>query len=135
MCSIDWCDEWSTVWLVDYLTARTPKRCYECRRTISPREDYQRVKSLYDGRWDTWAICQHCTVVAEWLEEMCGGYLHGGLLEELEEHWGEGYRRAEFGYLINGVKRQWRDGTEPVPDVFAVWSMARRMGREKVGAR
>jgi hypothetical protein len=131
MCAIDDCER-SEVWLEDQVRARKPWSCQECWRCIPPGERYTRIKSLYDGFWSTIRRCRHCTVAGEWMNEVCGGYVTEGLLEELIDHWWEGYVSVPFGRLIVGVKRKWHDGADPLPDKAAVIELANTMMRAKV---
>lgn len=73
MCAIDDA-EYSDVWLEERPTARKPWKCIECYRTIAAGEQYLRVKSLYDGQWDTMQTCRHCDAAGTWLRAVCGGY-------------------------------------------------------------
>lgn len=131
MCAIDdaeqpefWHDEWRT--------AAKDHACGECRRRIRRGERHHFVSSLYDGRWSSWRTCEHCIHAATWINSVCGGYLLGGLLEELVEHWHEGFRSVGFGRLIVGVQRQWHDGRDEVPTGVA--ELATAMMREQVAA-
>lgn len=132
MCAIDYCDEFAVIWNVTKPKARTQHVCCECGRHIRPGETYQRVKSLFDGKWWSDATCAHCKAAGVWLHRVCGGYVQHGLAEELREHWDEGYASILMGRLILGMRDRWHGGADPVPDVERVeavarWSMARQV--------
>lgn len=102
-------------------TARKPHGCGECRRTIHVGERYYWATGL-DYEWESWqtfATCEHCRAATEWLLTACNGYLFEMVLEDLVEHWQESaeYRSWPLGRLIVGMRRRWRDGSMPVPDV------------------
>jgi hypothetical protein len=65
--------------------------------------------------------CQHCQFAAQWLQKHCGGYCFGGMREELEEHYSEGYREDSLPRLLIGIRRGWKafrgDGLLLVPRV------------------
>lgn len=132
MCSIDYCDEYSDVWIEKWRTARKAHKCYECGRSVKAGERYRFYKSLFDSRWFEWKTCQHCRTAGFWLDTVCGGYLSGGLFEELKDHWDEGYRSVGMGRLILGMRKQWHGGTDPIPDGEAVEKLAKSMMRKSV---
>lgn len=42
------------------VTARKPHRCCDCNRSIEPGERYRRTKTVGDGGWDAWIVCEQC---------------------------------------------------------------------------
>lgn len=52
--------ESSDVWEETWQRARKEHACDECRETILVGEVYQRIGSLYDGRWSTFRFCPAC---------------------------------------------------------------------------
>jgi hypothetical protein len=95
--------------------ARKPHQCYECGRQIQVGEAYDSATYLWDGRWETNHTCQHCMAAQQWLREQCGGYLHGGLLEDLEEHrYVYPLKRPTTTLLrlIVGMRRHWASITD-----------------------
>jgi hypothetical protein len=133
MCAVDDADP-CDVWHAVYPTARKRHVCEECQRSIQTGETYRRVKMLYEGYWSESITCAHCEAAGAWMGEVCGGYLGGGLDEELREHWSEGYASILLGRLILGMRERWHHGADPVPDVERVravarWSMARKVDR------
>lgn len=110
MCMIE-CAERYDVFRKEQRRARVAHLCYDCGRTISAGESYQYSTGLYDGHWDTIHTCAHCVWAAEWLVEQCGGYLFGGIREDLEEHWNEEplLRSQALGRRIILMRRHWRD--------------------------
>lgn len=131
MCAIEDADP-VDVWHQETRRAAKPHTCYECARTIPRGEESEYVSALYDGRWHSWRTCQHCTAASAWMNVVCGGWLAGGLLEELVEHWHEGYRSIGMGRLIVGMQRRWCDGADQVPT--DVNDLARQMLSKQVAA-
>lgn len=115
MCAVDFADP-ADLWNHETRTARKPHPCSDCARTIEPGERYMHHTWLYDGRWDRAKQCRHCVALGDWMEVLCGGYLVGGLMEELTEHWDEGYRSFAVGRWMIHMRRRWRDGADPVPE-------------------
>lgn len=102
--------------------ARKQWTCGECGRTIPVGETYDYAAGKYDGHFATCQTCQHCAAAQRWLSVACGGWVYGDVLEELVEHWEEepGLRSWTLGRLIIGMRRKWRDGAVPVPDVTRI---------------
>ena len=112
MCMIDY-GETADVFIAEQRKARKAHQCSECERMIEPGEQYSHSRWLYDGYWESSATCQHCNAAAKWLVKVCGGWLIGGLSEDLEEHRDEGYNRRWLSIALSGIRRKWRrpDGT------------------------
>jgi hypothetical protein len=56
-----YCDaEPAKVWDANYVTARKPWTCVECRRPIAKGERHERVGALHDGSWSTYRTCLGC---------------------------------------------------------------------------
>lgn len=108
-----------------YRKARKPHRCDECRRPIQRNELYLVADSLYDRRWMVTKTCTHCEAAAQWLTVVCGGWIQTGLLEELIEHWHEGYVDIQFGRMIARMKHGWHGGRDDIPS--GVSDLAHRM--------
>lgn len=89
--------------------ARKDHKCDECSRTIERGETYRRAFSVYDGSVYTYKTCAHCQVGQAWLLENCDGFMHHGLIEEMEEH-AQTYPDHRFGFLRikAGMLRKWR---------------------------
>lgn len=107
---IDMADELYRIYRVGECAARREYKCDECSRPIPAGECYQRVAGLsYDG-WDTWHMCLHCAWASKWLVAQCGGFMHGAVLEDLEEHWHEDPLLAtmDLGRRIVGMRRRWQ---------------------------
>lgn len=132
MCAVDDCEPWTFVeWTKP--VARIDHRCCECGRTIRKGEVYHRAQGLCDGHFSTYKTCQHCKATAPFMTAMCGGYPMTQLLEELEEHWHEGYASVPFGRLIAQMRRKWHDGADPVPEGAA--DLAVSLMKRSVAAR
>lgn len=119
MCAIDDSERYE-VYCETTRRARKSHKCHECNRVIAKGETYRRTAGLYDGAWTINCVCRHCTVAATWLQMNCGGYLDGGIAEDIAEHRID-YPRLAFplGRFVVGMRRHWRswqtDGTMPVP--------------------
>ncbi len=120
MCRIQGCEPWDC-YRYGRRTARKDHQCMDCYRTIQRGEPYHYATGLADGRWSDMKICQHCEAAAEWLREVCNGYLYGAIGEELEEHWDEDltFRSRALAMAVLGHRRRWQkfrgDGLMPVP--------------------
>lgn len=82
--SCDW--DPATVYVSVKRKARKSHTCCECRGKIAVGETYELVTGLWEGSWSTFKTCPDCLPVRCALaatEDSCGGYLHGGLREEL----------------------------------------------------
>ncbi len=98
--------------------SRKPRKCDECQRDIAVGEKYHSASMLYDGLWDTFDTCEHCMASQRWLQGQCGGYLHGGVQLDLEEHQHELIfekpgEKIELLRLIVGMRHQWKWVTDP----------------------
>lgn len=107
MCAIDDCEPWK-VYSHYMRRARKDHQCTECHRVVGKGETYKRINAMLDDSWWNEAICEHCLAAATWMEVVCGGYLLEGLLEELTEHWSEGYRNGWMARTIVGMRKGWR---------------------------
>lgn len=103
--------------------ARKPHHCCECGRDIGIGDQYWWSTGLFDGHWSTYHQCLHCVAAAEWLLQVCRGYLFEGILEDLEEHISENafpIRTLSLWRLAYWMRRDWRkdDGTlVPIEEV------------------
>jgi len=68
----------------DVRKARKEHVCEECRRKIMPGERYEHVRGKWDGRVDSYKTCADCLSIRDTF--FCGGYGHGGVLYDFEEH-------------------------------------------------
>lgn len=67
----------ATVCTVRMVRARKQHWCGECRRTILSGEQYEVVRGLWDGSWETHKTCLGCTRIRR---HFCSeGWLYGGL--------------------------------------------------------
>jgi hypothetical protein len=66
--------------------ARKVHKCEECWREIQPGEQYRIATWVNDGRVDSMKMCAHCRVASKWLSDNCGGFVYGGVWEDIEEH-------------------------------------------------
>ena len=109
MCMVDFSEGHAEYWVDWMRKAAKPHKCYECNRTIGKGEIHQQTNVKWSGeRPDRYRTCLHCCIAGRWLIERCGGYLFGGVLEDLEQHWtDEGVHTFELGRLILGMRRRW----------------------------
>lgn len=111
VCMVDGSDGWKVYRDEDRRCAK-PFNCYECSRDVERGERYFFATGIlndYDG-WETYKMCEQCRwIAAAWLCGECGGWLYGGVQEDLEEHRGEvaGVDLA-LGRAIIGMRRKWR---------------------------
>lgn len=69
--------------------ARKPHTCHQCYRPIQPGDLYQVASGVWDGRGDSFNMCDTCKTVANLAEGLHDGpfcfLLDGGLEEALSE--------------------------------------------------
>lgn len=120
MCKIDDAEPW------EFMTsgirkAAKPHRCGECGRTIPKGEAYEYVCGKADGYFSISRTCQHCQIARKWLIEECGGYLYGGVFEDLAEHANDQIGGFKLGRLVIGMKHHWKrltsDELMPLPRI------------------
>jgi len=106
---VDEADEWTFFHSVDGRKARKAHRCGECGRPIEPGERYHYATGLMYSDWVTMKQCGQCSAAARWLFRVCGGFLYGAVLADLEEHWEEDdlYRSLSFGRLLISERKHW----------------------------
>lgn len=102
--------------------ARLQHQCTECRRTIEPGESYLAERTVFDGDAMSHKICAHCQRVRDYLIDHCGGWLYGGLHEDISGHYygstSNDAGEREVRLLSIGMSARWRraDGSLwPVP--------------------
>ena len=121
MCMVEWDDggRWETVDPPKMRTARKAYVCGECGRNIPVGEQYEHAKHRDDYGLSTQRTCAHCAAVRSWLVVQCGGWLYGGVYEDLRQHWDEEWllRSMYLGRAIVGMRcRWWRNAARmPVP--------------------
>ena len=107
MCSTDY--DFPRLYKQNYRRARKGHSCDECRRTIDSGESYLYSFAVY---WDNkhpymYKTCINCCVPQKWLLLECGGFLHGGLYEEILEHAQEYRKMFLYRWAVN-IKRKWK---------------------------
>lgn len=117
MCMIDSGERYD-VYSAETRKAAKPHKCDECHREIAKGETYRLTKGMYDRLWSTNKVCAHCMVVVQWLGDNCGGYMDGGVFEDIVEHVEE-YRRMDLARVAVGMRHKWkrirREGQMPIP--------------------
>jgi len=106
-----------------YVKARKEHRCNECRRTIRAGERYHNETFLDDNRnIKNHKTCPHCMVARGWLWDECGGWLYGGVREDVLDHWID-KGDIRLARLIVGMRRKWttrRGALMPMPEMPGV---------------
>lgn len=111
MCMFDDGEGWA-VFHDETRTCAKPFRCGECGRDVGRGERYYYAAGKlcgYDG-WESYKTCAHCRwIAAAWLSGECGGWLFGGVYEDLYEHRHEVESLdLALGRAIVGMRRKWR---------------------------
>lgn len=94
--------------------ARKHHQCGECDRVINPGELYIAYCGIHEGDWFNGKICQHCSVLANWLGVNCGGYICGQVLEDFGEHATE-YERMDLARLFVMARNDWQSVRKKTP--------------------
>lgn len=100
-----------------YVTARKDHKCHECKRTIKAGEKYHTEAHFYEG-FVRHKTCAHCMVARGWLSDECGGWVFGGVYEDMREHCNYGQYPIGVYRLAVGMRRRWArpDGSlRPLP--------------------
>lgn len=98
--------------------ARKPHKCAECGRTIEPGETYRLERFVFDGKMSAHKTCSHCLAARNWLGAECGGWIFGGVANDLREHVQEGGYGMDLARMAVAIDHGWarRDGSlRPVP--------------------
>lgn len=108
MCMIDDCDSAevsSSRWIK---SARKEHKCTECARPIAKGEPYKYGFMVFEGSGESYHMCQHCYVAAEWLIENCGGFVWHSVHEDIAEHASEyPALKEELQPLRDGMRAKW----------------------------
>lgn len=83
---IDYGDGIATVLHSRHQRARLRHLCTECRRSIEPGETYLAERTVFDGTARSHKVCAHCQRVRDYLMDHCGGWMYGGLHEDISDH-------------------------------------------------
>jgi hypothetical protein len=86
MCMVDGCDLEGTFLGSKMRRARVQHTCQDCGRKIEAGEQYMTARWAMEGTVETMKMCLHCDVAAEWLRDNCGGFVYGGVWEDIDEH-------------------------------------------------
>lgn len=105
MCMWDDCDDYPQVYRSKVQRTRKERKCQECSRAIAVGEPYQNVFMVFDRDASAWITCQHCLMAAQWLQENCGGYLIGGVWEDIHDHIREYRGPSAYRAIIHGLRR------------------------------
>lgn len=101
------------------VTARKSHKCDECARDILDGEVYTNAIGKWDGTFSAFKTCSHCTVLQKWLRRECGGFLYGGLSDEMEEHARE-YQSFWLWRGLASMRKKWRTKDGQMMRVFSL---------------
>jgi len=108
MCMIDYADA-NEFCSESWRSAAKKHACGECGREIGAGETYLRAAGKSDGEMYQAKMCAHCHAGARLLQRHCGGYLFGGVYEDLKEHVSEALPWSmQAARLVVGMRRKWR---------------------------
>ena len=118
MCLVDDAEGWSMLLSEADPVARKAHKCNECWRTISGGEQYHVDRLVWEGQLHNHKMCAHCMVAREWLSAECGGWVYGGIEDDVHEH-AQDYPMSVRRLAI-GMKWKWRSPKGrllPIPKV------------------
>jgi len=104
MCNTDY--DYARVYRQDFIRARKKHYCSECGGAINPGFTYQYTFGAWDKKPSIFKTCIDCCVPQKWLSVECGGYLHGGLREEVLEHAQEYRKMFLYRWVVEMDKRR-----------------------------
>lgn len=81
-------------------TAAKPYTCGECSLPIAVGERYEYLWGRWEGYADTVRTCLRCMEARRWLDVVCQGWQFHSVLDDLREHYGEGYRDPAMARLV-----------------------------------
>jgi hypothetical protein len=129
MCMIEYADDFEIEWMTRRVrrALSSSHQCCECGRRIDVGEPYLWMVQRCEDQIFKARTCQHCLVACQWLRAECGGFLAGGVFEDLTQHITEEPRGTfaelmELGRLVVGMRRRWAlgDGRRmPLPRIKA----------------
>ena len=88
--------------------ARVTHKCKECCRIIDKGEKYFVESYVFEGEFTTHKTCAHCKVARDWLQDECGGWLYGGVAEDIREHVFSKMYSMSLTRVAVGMQWQWR---------------------------
>jgi hypothetical protein len=82
-----YCENPAEVYWATRPLSRTAHRCDECGRQIQHGERYERVRAVWDGKFQTYLTCVYCLGVRDSIEAVaqCFCWYHGNMLEDAKE--------------------------------------------------
>lgn len=132
-------DEVARVYEAKVVIARKTHRCNECGIAIAPREQYERVGSLFDGQWRTYRTCSRCLDLREFVKAHvpCFCWCHENMREDAiytADYWAskEQVPGLWFGALRREVRIKEARAFERHSENPAVWKLPRRIARREV---
>lgn len=109
MCMIENADGTCLVLSDRNYKARKTHKCAECGRVIGIGETYRVERLVFYNEASTHKTCPHCVIVRDWLNGECGGFLYGGIEEDILEHVHYGGYGIGVGRLAAGMCKAWRN--------------------------
>ena len=87
--------------------ARKEHICCECRCTIKPGEQYEKVEGLWENKFTTYKTCNDCLKIRLLLETEAPCYclVHGTLMEDFYDTMNECYKFTEKAQKISHRKK------------------------------
>ena len=91
-------------------SAKKKHECYECARSILPRESYEQVTGKWDGYFYVFKTCANCVAIREFLKNSvpCFCWAHGSMHDDAYNAIQDAYCRArdEVKGLFTGYGRR-----------------------------
>jgi hypothetical protein len=78
-----------TVYVYKTVRARKEYTCDECYEAISPGQQYERVRGMWDGVWETYRTCIPCVGIRG--DFFSCGFIHGDMRERFADCHGFDY--------------------------------------------
>lgn len=85
MCDCDY--DLPELYSVKTVKVRKPHRCVECRITIEPGQQADKIDGLWDGKFSTLYTCLECATLIDYLlkRKVIDCFCHGDLREAISE--------------------------------------------------
>lgn len=117
MCMVDSANGFVTVLTEPRMVkARKVHLCDECCRFIQAGEHYERGSHIWEDELNTTRVCRQCRVARKWLVSRCGGWVYGGVQQDIREHAQEWAETPDGWWLAlteELMKRRWLGGLAP----------------------
>lgn len=115
MCRIDYADGPIDFYSEHYYKAKKQHKCGECGRDIEIGEKYRYMSGKWEGEFASYKACIHCSEGMDWLTTECGGFMFSEVVEEIEEHARDSYKKLNVHdpllRFCVGARRHWKKFT------------------------